>query len=160
MAHKNRKYNPKERPRTIDQQIVNMRWNFPSFECRRFQNNKAEWIGMLQPMTLFNIYRVKIECQVSSRPNVFVISPALVLESHGNKLTHIYSPNQPCIYSPRSDEWTGTKFIADTIVPWAVLWLFYYEIWLATGEWCGGGVHPEKRIPYRKMNDKDMVIVG
>jgi len=40
------------------------------------------------------------------------------------------------------------------------LWLFYYEIWLATGEWCGGGVHPEKRIPYRKMNDKDMVIVG
>ena len=33
-------------------------------------------------------------------------------------------------------------FIADTIVPWACEWLLHYEIWLATGEWHGGGEHP------------------
>jgi hypothetical protein len=34
--------------------------------------------------------------------------------------------------------------IANTIVPWSVLWLFYFEDWLCTGEWSGGGVHPEQ----------------
>jgi len=35
--------------------------------------------------------------------------------------------------------------LADTILPWASLWFFYYEIWLATGEWVGGGEHPGDR---------------
>lgn len=35
--------------------------------------------------------------------------------------------------------------IADTIVPWTSLWLHHYEIWLATGIWCGKNEeHPEK----------------
>jgi hypothetical protein len=33
-------------------------------------------------------------------------------------------------------------YIADTIVPWAALWLVFYEYWLATGLWLGGGEHP------------------
>ena len=33
-------------------------------------------------------------------------------------------------------------WIADTIVPWTQEWLFFYEIWLATNEWCGGGHTP------------------
>jgi hypothetical protein len=32
--------------------------------------------------------------------------------------------------------------LADTIIPLASLWLFYYEVWFATGEWLGGGEHP------------------
>jgi hypothetical protein len=29
-----------------------------------------------------------------------------------------------------------------TIVPWAMLWLFYFEEWLSSSDWKGGGVHP------------------
>ena len=29
--------------------------------------------------------------------------------------------------------------ISDTIIPWVADWLLYYELWLATGEWLGGG---------------------
>jgi hypothetical protein len=29
-----------------------------------------------------------------------------------------------------------------TIVPWAVLWLYFFEEWLRSGEWLGGGEHP------------------
>jgi hypothetical protein len=29
--------------------------------------------------------------------------------------------------------------LADSIVPWASEWLFFYEFWLVTGEWDGGG---------------------
>jgi hypothetical protein len=31
--------------------------------------------------------------------------------------------------------------IALTIIPWLLEWLVYYEAWLVTGEWLGGGVH-------------------
>jgi hypothetical protein len=30
-----------------------------------------------------------------------------------------------------------------TVVPWASLWLFYFEEWLASDVWKGGGIHPE-----------------
>ena len=29
-----------------------------------------------------------------------------------------------------------------TIVPWTTLWLFYFEEWLASDDWKGGGMHP------------------
>ena len=29
--------------------------------------------------------------------------------------------------------------IADTIVHWAIEWLYYYENWAYTGKWLGGG---------------------
>jgi hypothetical protein len=33
----------------------------------------------------------------------------------------------------------------ETIVPWISEWLMYYELWLSTGEWLGGGIHPQKK---------------
>jgi hypothetical protein len=30
-----------------------------------------------------------------------------------------------------------------TVVPWTALWLFYFEEWLASDDWKGGGMHPE-----------------
>jgi hypothetical protein len=34
--------------------------------------------------------------------------------------------------------------LAKTIIPWIYDWLFHYEIWLATGDWTGGGIHVQK----------------
>jgi hypothetical protein len=31
--------------------------------------------------------------------------------------------------------------IDQTIVPWTAVWLFYFEEWLTSDEWKGGGVH-------------------
>lgn len=30
-----------------------------------------------------------------------------------------------------------------TVVPWTLLWLFYFEEWLESNDWKGGGVHPK-----------------
>jgi hypothetical protein len=27
-------------------------------------------------------------------------------------------------------------------VPWTALWLFYFEEWLTSDDWKGGGIHP------------------
>lgn len=32
--------------------------------------------------------------------------------------------------------------VANTIVPWLAEWLEFYEGWLVTGIWYGGGEHP------------------
>lgn len=45
-----------------------------------------------------------------------------------------------CLYRYR--EFNTYKFLSKTIIPWTIEWLYFYEIWLATGEWCGGGEHP------------------
>ena len=44
----------------------------------------------------------------------------------------------------RYSEFNSSKLIANTIIPWTVEWLYYYELWLATGEWLGGGEHLTK----------------
>lgn len=31
--------------------------------------------------------------------------------------------------------------IDQTMVPWSILWLFYFEEWLVSNDWKGGGVH-------------------
>jgi hypothetical protein len=32
--------------------------------------------------------------------------------------------------------------IDQTFVPWVATWLFYFEEWLASDDWKGGGEHP------------------
>lgn len=61
------------------------------------------------------------------------------------KLPHVYSTvdQKICLYYPKIGEWKETMFIAKTLVPWASEWLFFYEIWVLTGEWRGGGIHHE-----------------
>ena len=62
-------------------------------------------------------------------------------------LPHVYlhpsdPPSSPlCLFDPRKNEWHAGMLIAKTIVPWAARWLWYYELWDATGEWHGGGEH-------------------
>ena len=45
--------------------------------------------------------------------------------------------------------------IADTIVPWTAEWLVYYEIWLMTGEWYGGGDWPPRRAATTGLSAMD-----
>jgi hypothetical protein len=75
---------------------------------------------------------------------VFVIEPNLQELALGRKLPHVYEQNPPrlCLYLPRTGEWHRSMMISETIVPWTVLWLFYFEEWLESDNWKGGGMHP------------------
>ena len=45
----------------------------------------------------------------------------------------------------RTYEWQSWMRLDQTVVPWTTLWLFYFEEWLASDDWKGGGMHPETR---------------
>ena len=49
-----------------------------------------------------------------------------------------------CLYYPIYGEWTKNMFLSETIIPWAIDWLKYYELWRITGEWLGGGIEHGK----------------
>jgi hypothetical protein len=60
------------------------------------------------------------------------------------KRQHVYhKPLRLCLTLPKAREWTGAMRIDQTFVPWATTWLYYFEEWLVSDEWKGGGEHPD-----------------
>lgn len=132
----------KRPPISTDGQCALMRLFYPQFNTR-FVGGRMISVGDLNPSSLSDTYRVKFEYKADRSPKVRVISPELVPREPGGKLKHVYPGNRLCLFVPGSGEWTPQMSIAKTIVPWASEWLFYYEMWHATGEWLGGGEEPE-----------------
>ena len=87
-------------------------------------------------------YVVRISYKLSGAPQVTVVTPRLRVRGDGQPIPHLYPGEFLCLHRPQYREWKPTLFVADTIVPWAALWLYYYEIWHVTGVWLGGGEHP------------------
>lgn len=99
--------------------------------------------GTLQPSALGVAYLVRFEYVLGGVPVASVLSPKLSPRAAGEAIPHVYPGPRPCLWLPSSGEWTGKKLLSTTVVPWLLLWLMYYELWHATGEWLGGGEHPQ-----------------
>ena len=85
-------------------------------------------------------YTVELEYQVPTRPRIRVVRPTLRLAPGRERLPHVFEGNELCLHI--LGEWRPDQVISDFIVPWISAWLFFYEVWLATGEWFGGGHEP------------------
>lgn len=107
----------------------------------QYDSNELTWEGNLTPSPLSQTYRVKVYLRKGKRPKIFVLEPKLQIPE-GKKLPHVYSKNDLCLYYPNGNEWNEEKFLVQTIIPWTSEWLYHYEIWLTTGKWNGGGIHP------------------
>lgn len=101
------------------------------------------WIYELTPSILSESYKVKLIYTLGEHPKVLVIDKKLQLAEGKTRLPHVYSTEKQhlCLYYKKANEWRSTMFIVDTIIPWTSEWLFFYEIWLSTGKWKGGGIH-------------------
>lgn len=121
-----------------------MKAQHPFFDLR-LKYGAAVWQGGLTPTALSDTYRVRIGYRSGTSPEVSVIEPRLRRRDETEPIPHTYIGDYLCLYRPKYREWLPTLFIADTIVPWTSLWLYYYEVWHATGEWLGGGEHPVER---------------
>ena len=105
------------------------------------------WNCTLQPTPLSREYDVRIEFSRGQSPEVYIDKPDLVALADGRTVPHVYeqSPTRLCLYLPGSGEWHDRLLVGQTVIPWASLWLFYFEDWLVSGEWRGGGQHPPRR---------------
>lgn len=127
-------------------QAFYLKSEYPESKCV-IQPNELTWYGEIKPTPVSRSYKIKIHCKgFNKRPRVVL---------YGEKIEGIERPDFPhhfqinedkqevvlCLHMPY--EFDYKCWIADTIVPWTQEWLYYYEIWLATGEWCGGGHNPQ-----------------
>lgn len=138
----------------VHEQLAMMRIIHPTFTaCVR--RGLLVCRGVIKPTEVNRAYRARIEYRAESAPKVFIEDPPLKRRQQDQRIPHTYDEDRPCLFLPGSGEWRSDKHVANTIVPWLAEWLFYYEVWRATGEWLGGGVHPAvPGAPHRPENDQ------
>jgi hypothetical protein len=125
---------------SVAQQAFALHARFPKVRAT-LSRGRLVWTGVLQPTPLSRSYRIQIDYQPPRDPRVRVLDE---LETRAEKtLPHTYVGGWLCLHE--DDDWRPKMTIADTVVPWASEWLMYYEIWLATGVWFGGGEWPPRR---------------
>jgi hypothetical protein len=80
-------------------------------------------------------------------PHMIVVSPNLKVLAEGRKIPHTYPYEGRgvclCLWMPKLKEWNWHMKLTETYIPWALRWLYYFEDWLYSGDWAGGGAHPE-----------------
>lgn len=134
----------KEKPLRLFNQMIALKATFPSAMCE-IKGDTLWWYGKIRPTPLSREYSVLMTFRLWNRPDVWVLGEELQkLDSpdfpHKYKIDKQSNMVKICLYRYR--EFTTYKLLSKTIIPWMVEWLYFYEIWLATGEWCGGGEHP------------------
>lgn len=130
------------KPLTMAQQAWKMHSRWPGFLFKPESTAASMWTGDLQPTALSDTYKIQVRYVLGFNPKIRVLSPALRTVSDEERIPHRYPDGSLCLYQPAYGEWSSQRFISDTIIPWASLWLAHYEYWLSTGKWHGGGEHP------------------
>lgn len=107
---------------------------------------------MVKPTAQSREYKLSIEYKINGVPKAYLINQGL-LKSVNDKPPHLYECKYSgdgkerlrlCLFLPGTNEWNRNMMVADTFIPWAVEWLYYYEVWRMTGKWLGGGHDGEK----------------
>lgn len=130
----------------VAQHLLRLRSNPICAGAGDLRGGRLVWEYRSQPTPVSREYDVRIVYQVGHSPEVYVINPDLVQLAGGRRLPHVYQqrPARLCLYLPRTGEWHRRLRLDQSIVPWTALWLFYFEDWLTTDDWKGGGVHPRQ----------------
>ncbi|RQO36446.1 hypothetical protein DBR37_09050 [Herminiimonas sp. KBW02] len=88
-------------------------------------------------------------------PWVVVRSPDLHALTIDKIIPHIYpyegKGTKLCLWWPSGHEWNQQMKLRETYIAWTVEWLSYFEDWLATGIWEGGGKHPDDKCIARHV---------
>lgn len=134
------------RTRTLAEQCFAVARAWPQLRCTyvgRGPRARLVCRGELRPSPLSRTYCVRVEYRLGAPPRAFVDNPRL--ESRPDAaIPHTYPSSGgatvPCLYYPPDGDWADDRLLAHTIVPWLLEWLVFYEVWLTTGTWHGGGV--------------------
>jgi hypothetical protein len=115
----------------MEVQHLHIRRRFPHF-VRRGDARASVWRGTFQPRENSGQYAVSISYERGGIPQVRVLNPALAATT-----PHLHNGGALCLYFPLDWQWHGTRLLAETIFPWSASWLYFYELWLETGDWLG-----------------------
>ena len=113
--------------------------------------SRLQWIYTVQPAAASCTYRIRLEARPYEQAQIFVTEPALEPDNEG-LLPHVYENGALCLN--RSAEWKPSQLFIDTSIPWALEWLYFYELWLADRIWRGDGLDPVDHQGQRSLLHK------
>jgi hypothetical protein len=129
---------------TPAQQYLFLRKNPICTGAGELHANGLDWRYWMHPTAMSRDYLVHIDLRRGEPPKIFIREPDLTILADGRELPHVYhDPIRLCLFLPGTDEWVGSMRIDQTFVPWTATWLYYFEEWLSSDEWKGGGEHPQ-----------------
>lgn len=106
------------------------------------------------------VYQCLLKVYPSNLPELLVMDPDPQRLATGRKLPHVYQHKgegtKLCLWLPRAHEWVPQMRFKETYLPWAAEWLDYFEEWLVTDVWAGGGEHPEPKT--RRLGRRPLFI--
>ncbi len=129
-------------PLSLAVQLANLRGMWPDFEGS-VRRGVLIARGVVQPSPLAQKYRIQLAYKIEDQPTVRIFEPRIIAFRANQPVPHVYDRNtepRPCLYYPNGREWRSDRLLATTVLPWLLLWLSFYEVWLATGVWLGDGV--------------------
>lgn len=100
-------------------------------------------------------YTIKIKYDnLYKMPNVFLLKDNLPTRLDEN-IPHIYGTStirgkeylKLCTFYPGED-WNNKMILATTVFLWAIEWIYFYELWIVSGQWCG------RRNPSRRRKKR------
>jgi hypothetical protein len=140
-------------------QAALLRNTYPGCHVKTSLNLSLIWNFKIRPSPLSDEYRVKMDYTTGKQPKIFV-KTKLILADGAAELPHVYDQERQrlCLFFPDGSQWNSTMLLAKTVVPWIYDWLFHYELWLVTGIWHGGGIHPESEDA--KLRDEELSAVS
>lgn len=153
-----RKYQ-KTKPIPVAIQKYIMRDMFKKVIVKDYNGTELKMLLKIQPTESSKDYFVLLEYKsVQVTPKVYISVDQLDVEDldsipHKYGLKELYGKKYVNLCLNFTNEWNPRMRISDTILPWICEWLYFYEVWLITGEWCGGGKHPTKKD--KEYNDKN-----
>lgn len=91
--------------------------------------------GKVKPTSHSKNYEIKVVYDPKVNPKVFVVNPLIEY----NDDIHMFKNDKSlCLFHSETDNfyWDFRKHhLFDTIVPWTLEWLIYYELYLISGKW-------------------------
>lgn len=141
----------------VKRQLRRMQTDWPGFILAPTVNSIYQWRGRLAGFQREYTIGILWDSASSDLPYVYLLDPPLSPRAGGTfeEIPHlIFDRDNPelsglCLFDPEGREWSPRRMIAETTLPWAAEWLYFYEFWRVDGVWRGGGVGPES---VAKMN--------
>jgi hypothetical protein len=134
-------YHKNNKTLSIAVQAGAMRSKYPQFKTT-ISATSMKIKGEISPSSRSCTYSFVLKYTLKKTPKIWIVSPELKENRIGEKPPHIYKEGNLCLYQPKYHEFKDSHFLFETIIPWTSLWLYFYETWLITDEWLGGGEHP------------------
>lgn len=142
-----RRFRTKSQRLSLAQQACILKQRHPESVCKIRQGSLYCRIDEFRACGCSHRYSLEIIKDPGKPAEVWLSGDALRKCANLKTIPHIYDSSEAkrkVMLCLSYKDWQPSQAYTDTFIPWAMEWILHFEAWLYTGEWNGGGKHPQQ----------------